>query len=99
MRAYDGFPTSLEVVVWRILHGFDASFDTSTDGFDGAAHILERTVLAMVCQRAIDGAAPAGITMSLVRRRKSVQPSAVHRFNRWRHDFFRLTPLTAEEIK
>jgi hypothetical protein len=38
VRAYDGFATSLEVVVLGVLHGVDASFDTSTDGFDGVAH-------------------------------------------------------------
>jgi len=31
VRAYDGFPTSLEMVVLGILHGVDASFDAATD--------------------------------------------------------------------
>jgi hypothetical protein len=39
VRAYNGFATSLEVVVLGILHGVDASFDTATDGLHGIAHI------------------------------------------------------------
>ena len=39
VRAYDGFATSLEVIVLGILHGVDASFDTATDGLHGITHI------------------------------------------------------------
>ena len=47
VRAYDGFATSLEVVVLVILHSFDPSFDTATDGLDGVAH--SRSVRCWCC--------------------------------------------------